>query len=985
MIQKALKSTFLLLVIILISSVYSFSTPGNGSILGKVIDEKNLEMIAVNIGIEGTNIGTITDFEGKFKLLNLPEGKHTVVFSFVGYETKKIEVIVESGNEHEINVQLLPMSIMAEEVTITAQTRGQISAVNQQLNSQAIINVISTEKLKELPDISAAEAIGRLPGLTVQRDGGEGQKIIVRGFEPKYNTISINGMAAPSTDLNNRSTDLNFVSSEIISGVEVMKANTADKDADGLGGNVNLILKEASPGMKLMADLQTGYSSQINKFGAYKVASTFSNRFFKNKFGVLVSANAESYDRSSDQWENDFFVQGVLPPESEETYIKPWLLESTLKTQVETRKRYNMSLFLDYKTKNSTIKTASFYSGLNRDYYVYNKNYDLDASYLKFQQQEVQQRGHIFSNAIEGKHTIFNTSLDWGIGNSMSQQEQPYNHKLVFRQNSAYETNPSLFNTLPPEEIASDKYVNESIPQFFLYDGTFTTNEAPESETNAWINWEAPFNLTPKIRMSFKTGAKYRRKQREKDSKTYRDRFDNMTMVNNVNAIIPGLEPSEFQGLIGLESFIDPNGNPSGQDFLNGQFSTLSMDYVLNRDLLNNFYDNVGKEYYGYIPTAHIKYDYSGVEEVFATYAMLNMQIGKMITFIPGVRYERTFLKYTAFNGNSIPDDELEEAETIDFSDTTTTNTINNILPQIHLKIKPVKWLDIRLAYTNTLSRPDFNDLAPRMQISSSSLSIKHSGTYLNNLESENFDAIVTMYSPKFGLFTLGAFHKVIDGFIYERNAKLLKGTNMDPANFGLPTSYSGYTISYPLNNPETAYINGFETELQTNFHWLPAPFNGIVLSGNFTLMDSKAKYQETLFVRTANPDFGKPGEPRIIFTNHDTAYVDRMLFQAKYLANVSLGYDLKGFSARISYSYTDNILTKEQRRIDGSDREAKLAFSKWDIQVKQKITERLSVYFNVANLFNEPDAGNRLITGYYNYMEYYGTTVNFGVRFKIY
>ena len=965
--------------------LFASTSGANGSIHGKVVDELNAPMFAVSVGLEKTSIGIITDNEGNFKLLNITPGAYNLSFSFVGYETKIIYVTVEPGKDVEVNVQLSVATIMSEEVIVTAQARGQIAAINQQLNAAGVINAISTEKLKELPDISAAEAIGRLPGLSVQRDGGEGQKIIVRGFEPKYNTISINGMAAPSTDLNNRSTDLNFVSADIISGVEVMKANTADKDADGLGGNVNLILKEAGSGMSLNADLQTGYSSQVNSFGAYKASVLFSNRFLKEKLGVLISVNTESYDRSSDKWENEFYVQGVLSPGSTTNYVMPWLLESNLRTQIETRKRSNASFFLDYKTKNSVIKTASFYSGLNRDYSVTNKDYDIDASYLTFEQQKVTQKGYILSNAIEGKHTIANTFLDWGIGNSMSEQKQPYNHKLVFRQNSAYTGNPKLFNTLPPQEITTDEFVNEDVSQFYLYDGTFASNNAPESETNAWINWEAPINITPNIRLSFKTGAKYRRKEREKDSKTYRDRFDNQTMVNEINSIIPGLTPSAFQGLIGLVGFIDSDSDISERSFLNGRFPNLNPGDVLDADKISGFYENVGKKNYSYIPTGHIKNDYSGNEEVFATYAMFNLQIGKVITFIPGVRYERTHFEYTAFNGYSVPDDELEEASAFPVRDTTTSNILKNILPQIHLKIKPFKWLDLRLAYTNTLSRPDFNDLAPRMQISSSSLSIKHSGTYLNNLTSKNFDAILSLYSPKIGFFTIGAFHKVIDGFIYQRNAKLLKGTNMDPTNFGLPSSYSGYSISYPVNNPELAYINGIETDIQTNFSSLPSPFNGIVLSGNFTIMDSKAKYQETLFVRTANPNYGQPGEPRIIFMNSDTAYVDRMLYQAKYLANVSLGYDYKGFSARFSYSYTDDILTKEQRRTDGSDREAKMAFSKWDIQLKQKVNKKLSVYGNIANVFNQPDAGTRLITGYYNYMEYYGMTVNFGVKYKFF
>ena len=144
------------------------------------------------------------------------------------------------------------------EVTAYGQARGQVAAIHQQLNAKGISNVVSGEKLKELPDVNVAEAIGRLPGLMVERNRGEGQKIIIRGLAPKYNTISIGGHMAPSTSPDDRSTDLNMISPEILGGVEVLKANTADMDADGLGGTVNLTLREAPAGFKMNAGILDG-------------------------------------------------------------------------------------------------------------------------------------------------------------------------------------------------------------------------------------------------------------------------------------------------------------------------------------------------------------------------------------------------------------------------------------------------------------------------------------------------------------------------------------------------------------------------------------------------------------------------------------------------------------------------------------------------------------------------------------------------------
>ena len=132
------------------------------------------------------------------------------------------------------------------EAVITAQREGQIAAINQQLTADAIKNVVSAERIKEVPDANAAESVGRLPGIALGRSGGEGNKVIVRGLSPKYSTISINGVSLPAAgSSDDRSTDISMISNENLSGIEVFKALTADMDADAIGGVVNLQLAKA--------------------------------------------------------------------------------------------------------------------------------------------------------------------------------------------------------------------------------------------------------------------------------------------------------------------------------------------------------------------------------------------------------------------------------------------------------------------------------------------------------------------------------------------------------------------------------------------------------------------------------------------------------------------------------------------------------------------------------------------------------------------
>ena len=460
-----------------------------------------------------------------------------------------------------------------------------------------------------------------LPGITVQRDGGEGQKVIIRGFEPKYNTISINGMMAPSTDLNNRSTDLNLISADIISGVEVNKANTADKDADGLGGNVNLVLREALPGNKLSLDVQTGYSSQTNTFGHYKGSASFSNRFFGNKLGLLLSGSAESYDRSADIWENDFSIEGN----------KNHLTSEDLESRVETRKRYNASLFMDFKTEHSVFKSSTFYSSLNRDYFTRTNDFDLGSKYLEYAQEDIDQTSTILSQAFEGKHSILNMTLDWGIGKSWSRQKQPYNHLVTFRQQSAFIGNPSLFDTIPPQNLPSPQYVDQQLDQMYLYDAYFFTFNSPESEFNAWLNLEVPVTIGTFLTGSLKGGVKMRSKYKEKDTKTWTQRFDNSAGVDSVYKYFPDIIPSEHLGYVGIRSFIDEDFDP--EDYLNGMYSNVDLDIVLQRNMMKDLYDQVGRNYYVPAPIGHVRNDYKGHENVNSAFIMADLKIGNMITF----------------------------------------------------------------------------------------------------------------------------------------------------------------------------------------------------------------------------------------------------------------------------------------------------------------------------------------------------------------
>ncbi|MFC2116413.1 TonB-dependent receptor domain-containing protein [Bacteroidota bacterium] len=971
----------------LLCSVFLFSAfgqTGTGNISGRISDENGQPQTGATIFIEALTLGTIADANGHYQLLGVPSGKQTVKISFIGYKTEEFEVEISRGDLYKLDVQMIVSTAEIVEVVAYGQARGQRAAINQQLNAKGISNVVSGEKLQELPDVNVAEAIGRLPGMMVERNRGEGQKIIIRGLAPKYNTISIGGHMAPSTSPDDRSTDLNMIAPEILGGVEILKANTAEQDADGLGGTVNLTLREAPTGFKGSADLLTGYSGQSNNLSNLKGSFYVSNRFFNDKLGIMVTGNAETAERNSDKLDVDYYVQGIPDYDAGETFIQPEITGMEVQANIEDRTRAGGSLLMDWKLgPSSTIKSSNFIGYLDRNIYDRVKDYSLNNTriYYKGYHEEINQL--LFSNALDGKHFILGSVLDWGVSRSQSNNEKPYGTRYDFRQPSAfigYQSGAS-FDMEAPELLPSPENLQEEIDETWFYESRNVTYDANEVETSFFLNWQTPFRFGD-VSGYIKMGAKHRYKHRERTNNRTGRRIDYPQEVRDFLAVYPDytLTTEGVLDKLQIINFLDEDYVPSS--FMNDKYEFLSVNEVLNSEQMADIYKNYLHDW-EYIIYSAGKDDYLTDESIQAYYLMTEINIGKYVTFIPGVRYEKTYLNYAAKIAHALPDGENQEQDRDIFKDTTATNNYYNILPQIHLRIKPTSWFDIRLAYTNTLSRADYNQLAPKEIVNSSAQTVNLGNTELKPAASENFDIIFTFYQSRFGLFTVGAFQKNIENFLWTRKALIRTDTDTDPAVLKLAESTVGYDVYYPVNNKNMSTIKGLEFDLQTNLDFLPV--KGFVFNANFTIMESHTKYSETLIEQVVNPDYGiVPFAPRAITVNHDTAYADRLLSQPNYLANLGLGYDNRkwGTSVRLSFNFQDDILTREQRRPDGADREATLEFYRWDFQLKQMITKKLSFNANVSNIFNQPDRSVRLITGYYTELEYYGYLAQIGLKY---
>ena len=160
---------------------------------------------------------------------------------------------------------------------VTAQAKGQMDAINKQLNAKSLVNIIFSDRIQELPDANAAETVARVLAFPFE-EGGEGNKVVIRGLSPKYNNITVNGVKLASTDNDNRSTDLSMISQYMLDGIEVTKAGTPDQDADVLGVRLTSYLKKLNLASTEIL-LPRMYNGLKDSYDDNKLVLDLSNRF----------------------------------------------------------------------------------------------------------------------------------------------------------------------------------------------------------------------------------------------------------------------------------------------------------------------------------------------------------------------------------------------------------------------------------------------------------------------------------------------------------------------------------------------------------------------------------------------------------------------------------------------------------------------------------------------------------------------------------
>lgn len=972
-----MKLKYLLLNLILFQLFIVFSIYASGKLKGEISDSlTNSPLGGANIYIIGTAFGGVADYENAdYEISGIPEGIYQIRCSYVGYKSKTIQVKIEDNKTLIINFELVLDVLEGNTVIVTAQALGQAAAINQQLNSNTITNVVSSDKILEIPDANAAESVGRLPGISIIREGGEGNKVTIRGLAPTYNSVTIGGDKIPSTDFNDRSVDMSMISSEILAGIEVTKALTPDQEADALGGTIEFKLAEAPKGgFKYNLRMQNGYNNQREELGQYRGSLTISNRYFNEKLGLLITGNAEKAQRGSDQYK---VAYDMLREKRDDEEFAPLSASSVRYKYIEDiRERLGFTVLMDYQLENGKILISNFFSRLDRSRQTQERRFALSGNYQYHNWFDEDTQIDIMTNSISGKHVVSAFLVDWRLSRSQSYSRLPYSNLVEIREQSAFDY------SLLPEFKTPDNIVDaarNNLEETYLYEIWFDTEKSLERDLAGQLNIQMPFNFSNSVVGKVKAGAKIKNKQKERDRGSLSTRLDERAYGTGIaNLLAPhhtnyGKEGFEYmfttQGFAQIVNYIDPNFK--ADDFLNG---TREFGIGVDGEELNHALSSYILDSLTHSSAVRDIDDYELSEEVTSGYIMTEINFGQYIMFLPGIRFENTFVDMTSRKGN-VPDDysDLPLDSPPQISDTSGTLTFSNWFPMIHLRIKPTNWFDIRLAYTQSISRPRLDYLLPKLRLNGSSRTITLGNPELKPQISSNFDTYLSIYANSIGLFTGGVFFKKIDNLIYDREQRLL----LDPVADGYEANWKGYYLDKPENSPYVTNITGFEIEWQTNFKWLPSPFDGFVLNINYTHVWLDTKYPRTIVEKTVIPVF-----PYVTTTVNDTSRSGKMINQANDIANISIGYDYKEFSGRISMLFQGKTLAEvgDRPELDSFTDD----YLRWDLLLKYNFTKNIGLYLNVNNFTNSPDRNYTLSQIYQTAEEYYNWTADLGLNIRL-
>ncbi len=905
-------------------------------------------LIGATVKIKGTIKGKITNLQGRFTIVGIDEASIILEISYVGYETQE-QPVSFSTKVSSVSILLNQSTSTLNEVVVEGVLEGQIAAMVTMKKAANIKNVVSAEQIVTFPDLNAAEVMQRIPGITLQRDQGDGRYVQLRGTPPELTNFNVNGEQIPSPEGDFRYVGMDIIPSDQIDFIEVSKVLTPDMDGDAVGGSVNVITKGAKEGPpQIRAVVSSGYNN-LRQTPNYNLQFAYGQRY--KKLGFQVNASYFQNNQGSDNIEYDFDKGPFFNSEDQGLGVNNYFLHFSdvqFRHYDIQRTRIAVSPTIDYKfSDDSKIFLKAMFNSFTDEETRRRKTFTTDDPFnferyifggiehdLRFRTQNQQ----LSTISLGGEHLIGKIKIDYQVFASIASETVPDYLEITFENPgqaidigfdfSDPDYPRATFDSLAT--IQSTDYEN------FDFDGLIQeSSEVKDVLITPRFNVEVPYVFLGGQDGFFKFGGKIRSREKSRDivSRTY----GNYRPVNNGN--IAG----EGQPLI-LTELSDGwrDDNFLNQDYLIEVIPDL--DLVLDHLEFNSAY---------YVPSRNTsredtyQQDYEYQEDIYAAYGMIEHNIRNLM-ILGGLRFERTDI--TKNEGFRVVTERDSDGNRNVFVDTlTNSRTLDFWLPQLQLKYSITQFTNIRAAVTRTYSRPNYRDI-----INAVSYERNNRGQFtignpnLDFATATNFDLMIERYKNS-SIFSAGIFYKQIDDFVYQFRGRLKDQTEIDNGNL----NPSAVEVTHPTNGRE-AEVFGAEFQAQFKFDFLPGILSNFGLYTNYTYTNSKAFIASVASANLVDaPTLPFTSEAITEYTNNLEVEEFTLPGQSTHTANLALFYDDKRFFARLSANYQDDFLVSV-----GVDRDFDEYYDdafRLDYTMNYKLNESITMFGDFINITNTP------------------------------
>jgi TonB-dependent receptor len=795
-VTSVLRAGLTLVVLGLIASASTaLAQGGKGSVSGHVADSSGGVLQGAIVTLSPSGGSAVTDNQGDYTIAGIVAGDYTVNVNYVGFGVFAKEVKVPPGQAMRVDATL-QVSAQSEQILVTAsRPRREAEQINRERAADNIIQVLSAEVITSLPNANIADAVGRLPSVTLERDEGEGKYVQVRGTEPRLSNLTVDGVNIPSPEGGVRQIKLDTLASDLVESIEINKTLQANMDADGIGGSVNLRTKTAGERPTVLLGALGGFTPIIGGRGTSQFNGTIGNRFGRNKsLGVLIGATYDWNGRGI----NDIETSPTLDS------LSPHYDSIDLRDYMYYRTRWGLSGSTDYRLSGgSSLAVRGLYSTFRNwgQKWVYTLNDgDVPGASVDWRRPDYA----VGNLVVSGRHTIGANWLSWDASTSRSRMLQSGgNGGAKFKWNGAPANcvnDPGATTDVYRPIFSASCYTpgasnNEDIANYRLSSwNPVSVGESAQLNLQA----SASYGLTYRAGDRFGTlefGGKIRNAHKYNDSYT-----TTYTAIKSATVPVTG-----FAG-----SFTDPNYYDGVYPWPSRNVDFTQVETYV-RAHPGQFTASGGPG-----PNAS---QFDLTERVGAGYVMNSVDLSSRARLVAGVRFEATHVDTLSFNSNTGNEDfgaggnYLEALPSAAFKFSTSPNT------------------SVRLVYSRALSRPDPQDITqavgpvndtqtpPTVSLGNPDLRPEHAN---------NFDLLLEQYLSPLGLIQAGYFYKTLTDPIIATQTRPSSGP------------YAGFLVSQP-GNAGSATLQGFEVAYQQHLGFLPGPFAGFGISSNYSFTTSEA------------------------------------------------------------------------------------------------------------------------------------------------